>query len=120
MKFILILIYAVIGSLGMVLIKFGGGKSNLLFVQNNINMSINIIFVIGFLLYFISFSLSLIIVQRFNLTYFSPISYGITFVITAIFSYFLLGEVISGMQCFGVGIIIMGVIIILFSKKIDN
>lgn len=120
MKFILILVYAVIGSLGMVLIRLGGINSTLLFAKNSINMSINIVFIIGFLLYLVSFSLCLIIIQKFNLTYFSPISYGITFVITAICSYFLLGEVISKIQYVGAFIIIIGVIIISLSKSVND
>lgn len=120
MKFILILAYAVIGSLGMVLIRLGGINSNLLCIQNNINISISITFIIGFLLYFISFSLFLIIIQKFNLIFFSPISYGIIFVITSIFSYFLLDEVISGIQYLGACIIIIGVIIISFSKSVND
>lgn len=117
MGIILTFIYAVIGSLGMVLIRLGGLESGLIFVQGNINLSINTTFLIGFLLYFISFFLWLIILQKFNVTYISPIAYGITFITTSVFSYFLLGEVISGRQYVGVILIILGVIIVSFSKK---
>lgn len=117
MKGILMLIYAVIGSLGMVLIRLGGSKSSSLFNQSNINMSINITLLVGFLFYIASFLLCLIILQKLNLVYFSAISYGITFIITSILSYILLGEVVSGIQYLGVGLIIMGVVIISFSKK---
>lgn len=120
MGIVLTFIYAIIGSLGMVLIRLGGLKSNVTFVQGNINLNISTIFIIGFLLYCISFLLWLIILQKFNLTYISPIAYGITFITTSIFSYFLLGEIISGIQYFGVILIILGVIIISFSKKFNT
>lgn len=117
MGIILILLYSVIGSSGMVLIRLGGINSNLQLINGNINISINIIFILGFLLYFISFFLWLIILQKFKLTYISPITYGITFIITSILSYFLLNEAICGTQYLGVALIIIGVCIISFSKK---
>lgn len=120
MKGILMLIYAAIGSLGMVLIRLGGSKSSLLFYQGNINININITLLVGFLFYIASFLLCLIILQKLNLVYFSAISYGITFIITSILSYILLGEVISGIQYFGVVLIIIGVVIISFSRELNK
>lgn len=120
MGIILTLIYAVIGSLGMVLIRMGGINSNFIFFQGNINISVSNILLIGFMLYFISFFLWIIILQKFNLTYISPISYGITFIATSIFSNILLHETIYGKQYIGVILIIIGVIIISCSKRKDN
>ena len=120
MGIILILIYAIISAFGMVLLRMGSVQSDFGFVQGNLNMSISTVLVIGFILYVITFFLWLIILQKYNLTYASPVAYGIAFIMICIISYFLLGEVISVMQYFGVILIVIGVIISSFPKKESN
>lgn len=120
MGIILILVYAIISAFGMVLLRIGSVQSNLSFVQGNLNMSISTVLMIGFVLYVITFFLWLVILQKFNLTYVSPVAYGIAFIMICIISYFLLGETISGIQYCGVVLVIIGVIIISFSKKETN
>lgn len=117
MGIILVILYSIIGSLGMVLIRLGGITSNVLIEQLNVRFNISILLLIGILVYFISFFLWMIILQKFNLTFISPIAYGLTFLFTSLFSYFLLGEVIIGIQYIGVILIIIGVVIISVFKK---
>lgn len=120
MNIILVFIYSIISSYGMVLIRVGGLKSKFEIYNNNINVGINISLLIGAVLYLVSFFLWMIILQKFKLTYISPIVYGLTFICTSIFSYYLLGEVIHGVQYLGVIFIILGVIITSLSRKNDN
>lgn len=120
MGIVLVIVYAIISAFGMVLLRIGSVQSNFGFVQGNISMNISIALVIGFVLYVITFFLWLIILQKFKLTYVSPVAYGIAFIMICIISYFLLGEVISTIQYFGVVLIIVGVIIMSISKTQDN
>ena len=117
MDIILILVYAIISGLGMVLLRMGSVESNFNLIEGNLTMSINPILVAGFILYVITFFLWLIILQKFNLTYVSPVAYGIAFIAICIISYFLLGEVITGVQYLGVLLIIFGVVVTSMPEK---
>jgi EamA-like transporter family. len=80
-------------------------------------MSISLVLIVGFILYVVTFFLWLIILQKFNITFVSPIAYGIAFIMICIISYFLLGEMISGIQYLGVILIIIGVLIMSITNK---
>jgi EamA-like transporter family. len=117
MGIILILVYAIISAFGMVLLRIGSVQSTLSVVQGNFNMSISLVLIVGFILYVVTFFLWLIILQKFNITFVSPIAYGIAFIMICIISYFLLGEMISGIQYLGVILIIIGVLIMSITNK---
>jgi len=117
MGLILILIYSVISALGMIMLRMGSVQSTFGFSQGIFSLNISIIFIIGFLLYITTFFLWLVIIQKCQLTYASPMAYGIAYIVICIISYIALGEKISGIQYLGVILIILGVILISISKE---
>ncbi|MBP3609559.1 MAG: hypothetical protein J6J42_04395 [Lachnospiraceae bacterium] len=115
LNYLLVILYVLAGSLGMVLIKKGGGNSGIVLGGAKINISMSMMFIVGMLLYLCSFLLWIYILQVFSLTYISPVSYGLVFIATAIFSHFILNDTISKEQIVGAILIVSG--IIFASKK---
>lgn len=117
MTYVLLAVYVICSALGMVLIKSGGQTTGLNFDKIGFGMQFSWIFLLGAVLYILSFLLWMIILQRFPLTYISPVSYGILFVVMAIFSYFVLNETLNLTQIIGTVMIIGGVLICTIGKK---
>lgn len=117
MTYILLLVYIFCSAFGMVLIKSGGQTTGLNIDKVGLGMQFSWVFILGAILYILSFLLWMVILQKFPLTYISPVSYGILFVVTAIVSYFVLKETLSLMQILGIAMIIGGVIVSTIGKK---
>ena len=110
-KYILFVIYVVSSALGMVLIKLGGYNAEFKMTINNIFVQINYQFIAGLLLYMISFPIWIIILQKFQLTYISPIAYGVVFILVTVLSAYVLHETITIRNGVGFILIILGVLI---------
>jgi drug/metabolite transporter (DMT)-like permease len=100
----------------MVLIKLGGKDSLLNANRAFLNIQINYIFLLGIFLYILSFVLWIYILQKFQVSFISPIAYGLTFVAIAVFSNMFLKEVLSVPQFIGAGLIIGGVFVSLLGS----
>lgn len=109
--YILLVIYVLFSSLGMVLIKKGGTKSLISLTSKKIEISLTWIVILGLLMYLVSFVLWIAILQLFPLTYISPIAYGLVFISIAIFSYYILGIKLTKGQLIGAIFIIAGIFI---------
>lgn len=116
MTYLLLVIYVICSALGMILIKSGGQAVGLNIDKIGLGIKCSWVFILGVSLYLLSFILWTIILQKFSLTYISPISYGILFVVTAILSYFMLNETMNVTQVIGVIMIIVGVIVASMGK----
>jgi drug/metabolite transporter (DMT)-like permease len=111
MRFILLIIYVITSSIGVVLIRLGGIQTKLILKADLVSLSSNWLFMSGLLFYVISFPLWIVILQKFELTYISPIAYGLVFVSIAILSRFLLHEVISWRTIVGFILIFAGIVV---------
>ena len=76
LKIIIVLMYILTSSLGMILIKKGGTGVKASITDGRLDVSITGVFVIGLALYVISFLLWIYVLQLFTLTYISPVVYG--------------------------------------------
>jgi drug/metabolite transporter (DMT)-like permease len=111
MRFILLIIYVITSSIGVVLIRLGGIQTKLILKADLVSLSSNWLFMSGLLFYVISFLLWIVILQKFELTYISPVAYGLVFVSIAILSRFLLHEVISWRTIVGFVLIFAGIVV---------
>lgn len=111
MTYLLLATYVICSALGMILIKGGGQAVGLNIDKIGFGIKCSWVFILGISLYMLSFILWTIILQKFPLTYISPISYGVLFVVTAILSYFILNETMNVTQVIGIIMIIGGTII---------
>ena len=69
----------------------------------------------GFLVYALSFSVSLIALSRLPVSYFYPLSVSISYIFITVASYFFLGDTISLMKILGLATIIVGVYLVAIS-----
>lgn len=111
MTYIIFILYIICSALGMVLIKLGGQNTQIRLSHLGLQFQFSWLFFLGAFLYILSFLLWMYILQRFSLTYISPLAYGIMFVVMAILSYFILNETMSGLQILGLILILGGVLI---------
>lgn len=120
MTWIIFIIYVISSSLGMVLLKYGG-KENLFQLQSsNLALKVNYFFLLGVILFFVSFVLWVIILQKFKLTFISPVAYGLTFIVLSFFSYILLDERVTIYNVLGAAIIIIGIVISYLGNNPSN
>lgn len=111
LPYFLLIIYVLLSSLGMILVKKGGRNTTIGFDNKKLELSITWFVVIGLIMYILSFILWIVILQLFPLSYISPIAYGLVFISISIFSYYILGIKITKEQLVGGVFIIIGIII---------
>lgn len=116
MKIILTIIYLIFSTGGLILIKLGGNSNSLAIANSNMNLSINLISLLGMLFYIVSFLLFIKIVTMFNLSYIIPICTGIAQIILLIAGYFIFKEEISIYTIIGVALIIFGILMMNLKK----
>lgn len=113
---IYILAYLLLSTFGIVFIKLGSEFNTITFTKNVLGIQMSIYTVIGLLFYIVSFFLWVIILQKYNLSYISPILTGIAYILIAISSVVVLHESISLYQGIGMGVILIGVIFMNIKK----
>ena len=120
-KYILVIFYIILYIAGLILLKFGGNTGNLTFENGSFIFSMNLISLVGFISYILSFLLFTNIVVKFNLSYIMPISSGLVQVITLISGFVIFNEQIKVKGIIGAIIVILGIIIMnLKNKNLKN
>jgi len=118
MKFLLVGIYLIFTTCGLIFMKLGGNPGSFAFNTGTLSFSINWISAIGFVAYLISFLLFTRIVVMFDLSYIFPITTGIVQIITLIASKVVFKENLSVQGIIGASIIIIGIIIMNLPKTV--
>jgi len=107
---VLLITYVCLTVLGLLLVRMGG-EQQLAISERVISLQFNILTLLGFLSYAISFVLFMVIIPRFNLSYISPITTGAVFVLTILASWLILREKIDILQWLGIGAILAGIVL---------
>ena len=118
MKLLLIGIYLICTTSGLVLMKLGGNPGTLALNSGTVSFSINWISAIGFVSYLISFLLFTKIVVMYDLSYIFPILTGIVQIITLIASKIVFKEEFTMQGIIGASIIIIGIIVMNLPKTV--
>lgn len=117
MQIISILIYAVVSVAGLTLVKLGSSSPLALSIgQSGFSVGIGWITLLGLVLYVVSFLLYMTLVAKCSLTYLTPVSSGIVYVLTMIVSIFVLKEQVTLLQWGGWCLILAGVIMMNIKK----
>lgn len=111
MRYLLVVVYLILTISGLIFMKLGGNTGNIGLKEGNINVSMSLVSVLGFVCYIISFLLFTKIVIIFDLSYIYPITAGIVQVITLIASYYIFKENISLYGVIGAVLVIVGIIV---------
>ena len=118
MKIILIFIYLLCTTCGLIFMKLGGNPGTITYNSGTIGVSMHWISAIGFISYLISFLLFTKIVVMYDLSYIYPIITGIVQIITLIASKVIFKEEFSIQGIIGAVIIIIGIIIMNIPKTV--
>jgi len=102
----MLLIYAILGSLGLTFMKKTFNASQA--ITESIKSPV---LIAGFGLYGFSFILWLKILQQYELSYAFPIASAALFTFISLFSWLLLDEQLNSMKIMGMVIIIIGIIV---------
>lgn len=116
MKIVLVGIYLICTTCGLVFMKLGGNPGTLAVNSGTVNFSIHWISAIGFITYLISFLLYTKIIVMFDLSYIVPICTGIVQILTLIASKIIFKEEISLAGVIGAVIVIIGIMIMNMPK----
>ena len=116
MNVILVIIYLIFTTSGLILIKLGGNSGSVQLINSNLNFSINWISMIGMFLYIISFLLFTKIVTLFNLSYIFPICMGIVQILTLVAAFLIFKERFTPWMILGVSLVIIGIILMNFKR----
>ena len=114
---LLILIYVICSSLGLVLLKMGlNNGASVILSSACLEIKIHMFMITGATLYVLSFLLDMVVMSRFNLSYVYPISAGLIYIAILAFSILILKEKISMIQITGTMIILVGIMIMNIKK----
>ena len=116
MKYLLTIIYIIFTTTGLTLMKLGGDSLKLS-LSKEINFKIGWITFLGFACYLISFLLWQKLLVKYDLSTIVPIVTGITQIIIVIIGYLIFKEQVSLQSIIGALIIIIGIVIMSFTKK---
>lgn len=114
---ILITLYVVFAVGGSTLIKYGGiAKDAALFTVPIANVSLSPISFLGILFYGASFVLYILLLNRLELSFVSPVTVGIVYVLLMITAVLVFGEQMTVIKMLGCGLILAGVLLVLTGK----
>ena len=113
MEVLIIAIYLLLSSGGLIAIKYGADSVNLGIKQGVFNCSISLISILGLICYIGSFLIfTFVIVKKFDLTYIMPILTGISQVIVIVSGLLVFKEHINNFGIVGIVLVILGVIML--------
>ena len=117
MQIITIIIYAIISVAGVTLVKLGGRNPLVFsFVQGGFSFGAGWTTVLGLVLYVISFLIYMTLVAKNNLTYLTPVSSGMVYILTLVVSLVVLKEQVGTLQWIGWCLILVGVVLMNIKK----
>lgn len=111
MKIILVIVYLILTTLGVVLMKKGGNPGSLALEESTLKFGISIVSAIGLLCYICSFLLYTRIVVMFDLSYIVPICTGIVQILTLIAAAIVFKEQFHWNNVLGASAVIIGLIL---------
>jgi len=114
---ILLAIYVIATSMGLVLIKLGAGDGAPVMIANKtIQFNLSPAIIIGVILYTISFILYTYLISKFDLGYIIPLTTALVYILIFTASFLLFKESFTVIKTLAISIIILGVILLNVSK----
>ena len=112
MEILIIAIYLLLSTGGLILIKLGADTVSIGVQQGVFNCSISWVSIFGLLCYIGSFLIfTFVLVKRFDLTYIMPIVTGISQAVVILAGLFVFKEHISNFGIVGIILVILGIVL---------
>lgn len=117
MNWLLVVLYVVFAVSGSTLLKYGGlSHIKALFTIPFININISWITFVGFICYGLSFIFYTILLNKFDLSFISPLTVALVYVFLMITAFVVFKEPISFYKIIGSGLILLGIILMIKSS----
>lgn len=114
LNILLVVFYVVFAVMGSTLLKYGGlSQIKSLFVLPFVNISVSWITFIGFISYGISFLIYTILLNKFDLSFISPLTVALVYVLLMITSFAIFHEPINSSKLIGCGLILAGILLMI-------
>lgn len=111
MNVIYIIMYFIFSVSGSTLIKYGGMENikSILYIPY-VNINISLYTILGFLLYSISFILYIILLNKFQLSFISPVTVAGVYILLMITAFIIFKEPITTNKIIGSTLILFGIL----------
>lgn len=110
-------LYVIFAVLGSTLLKLGGlEKYKILFSVPFVNINISFVTFIGFICYGISFLLYTVLLNKYDLSFISPLTVALVYIFLMITAFVVFKEPITLMKLGGSGLILTGILLMIVSK----
>lgn len=115
MNWIYLVIYIIFSVSGSTLLKLGS-TAKILFTVPFINMGLSVYTIIGFVCYGLSFIFYTILLSKFDLSFISPLTVGLVYVLLMITAFVFFHEQITIYKLLGSSLILIGVLLMIVKK----
>lgn len=117
MTIVLLLVYALLAVGGLTCFKLGAQKELVLRVTSSLlSLSISWFSLLGMFMYVCSFLLYLGMVSKMELSYLTPVSSALVYILTMLVSYFVFREGFTAWKAAGIAFILVGVMLMNIGK----
>lgn len=116
-SWIYLVCYIVFAVSGSTLIKLGSSSTvKAFFTVPFVNMNVSLISLIGFIAYGLSFIFYTILLSKFELSFISPLTVGLVYILLMITAFVFFKEEITSIKLLGSALILIGVMLIVIKK----
>jgi len=117
MSTILLFVYAIVTSLGLIFVKLGTSDGlPIKFVGNKLDFNLNAYTIGGILLYGFSFVLYMYLISKNDLGYIIPITTALVYILIFVGSYIIFHEAFNAVKVIGIALIIAGLVFLNIHK----
>lgn len=117
MNIILVILYVIFAVGGSTLIKYGGLSKVASFITLPIvNVNMSLISILGVICYGISFLLYILLLNKFDLSFISPVTIGVVYVLLMVTAAVVFREQFTVIKTIGCAVILAGIMLVLSSK----
>ncbi|MFO0862168.1 MAG: hypothetical protein U0516_00380 [Candidatus Saccharibacteria bacterium] len=117
MQKILLPLYVLATSAALIIIKLSTANgAPIYYLNNKLHFNINLLTILGLVLYVVSFLTYLLLISKFELGYIIPLTTGLVYILIFTASYFIFKEVFSVPKILGITLIIAGILLLNLKK----
>lgn len=115
---LIIALYVLITSIGLVILKYGSNNENTpSILSNKLPINLNAYTIFGILLYGISFLLYIYLLSRYDLGYIIPLAASFVYILIFMASFFVFKEAFTATKIIAIFLILSGIIILNIGNK---
>ena len=116
-NYIYLVFYVIFAVSGSTLLKFGSAPgAKTLFIVPFVNLNVSLATFIGFIFYGLSFLLYTILLSKFDLSFISPLTVGLVYVLLMVTAFIFFKENITFIKLLGSSFILIGILLMVIKK----